>query len=167
MDRAHNSAYPASVSLNELRRIINCLCLGEQIVDLLDTILIGMRKEALLQAAVALGIANNCFHCSMRKNFILRLIVIKYISFHVIVSFRMFHFIFVFVFIIDYAVVFQHLTNHCIDGRLLLFAKRVKHVFDSLFTVCLLNILCHFVILLFIIFCRMNNNIFIIPGIKF
>ena len=168
MDSTHNCANPASVSLNELRRIVKRLCLGEQIVNLLDTVLIGMCKEALLQAAEALGITNNCFHCSMRKNLILLLIVVKYVSLHIIVSFRMSHFIIIFiVVIVVYAIIFHYLADHCIDNSLLLFRKRVKHVFDSLFAFCLLNVICHFIFLLFVTFCRMNNNIFIIPGIKF
>ena len=149
MDSTHNCANPASVSLNELRRIVKCLRLGEQIVNLLDTVLIGMCKEALLQAAEALGITNNCFHCSMRKNIILLLIVVKYVSFHVIVSFRMSHFIFIiFIIVIGHTGIFECLTNHRIDHSLLLFAESIKYISNGLFTVCLLNIVCHFIILL-------------------
>ena len=148
MDSAHNSAYPASVSLNELRRIVKCFRLGEQIINLFDTILIGMCKEALLQAAEALGVTNNCFHCSVRKNLVLLLVVVKYVSFHVIVSFRMFHFIFIIVVIISHTGIFECLTNHCIDHSLLLFAESIKYISNGLFTVCLLNIVCHFIILL-------------------
>ena len=149
MDSTHNCANPASVSLNELRRIIKCLSLGEQIVNLLNTVLIGMCKEALLQAAEALGITNNCFHCSMRKNIVLLLIVVKYVSFHVIVSFRMSHFIFIiFIVIIGHAGIFKCLTDHRIDHSLLLFAESIKYISNGLFAVCLLNIVCHFIILL-------------------
>ena len=59
MDLAHNLADPTGIALDELRRVVQALRLGEQVVDLVDAVLGRMLQNAGLHAAAALGVADD------------------------------------------------------------------------------------------------------------
>ena len=59
VNSTHHLLNPASVTLDELGRIVQSASLREQPIDLLDAVSGSMLEEALLQTAVTLGIADD------------------------------------------------------------------------------------------------------------
>ena len=62
MDRSHDFTYPASITLDKFRGVVKTLGFGEEVIDVLDTILLSVCKKAILERAVTLGVAKDGIH---------------------------------------------------------------------------------------------------------
>ena len=128
MNAVHNLGHPSGISLNELRGLIESLCLGEQVIDILDAILLSMSEETLLERTVSLSVADDGIHRVMRKGVLLSIFgLVKYIVFHIFIS----------SFII-FIVAFSSFTDEIVHYILLIFSHRINyglkgHVFRILF----------------------------------
>ena len=126
VNSTHNLSNPSHVTVNELRRCVKVLCIGEEIVNILYAVL----KECVLHASETLSIAKDFGKFGMSQNLILILhIIFKDILFHFFFSFIIFGFI-------------KSLSYKSIHNLFLLFIHSFDHIADSTFV-------CHFFILLF------------------
>ena len=127
MNRTHDLVHPAHITGNENRLIGHVLSIGEQIIDLIDSICTRMLQEALLHGAKALAVANDRVHCVMAQSIgILIGLGLKYIVFHSVVS--SFRIVFRIFFVVC---VFNGLRNHRVNNSFLFFRKRVEYVCDG------------------------------------
>ena len=128
MNAAHYLLYPAHLTLDEVRRSVKGLSFGEQIINVLNTIVLSMGQEAFFQTTITLCVGDDSLHIGMAENVFLLFILIKYIMLHVFISsFR--------IFIIFVVFFFERLSNKRIHNILLFFSHRLDDVADGLFIV--------------------------------
>ena len=123
MNTVHNLRNPSHLTLDEIRGVIQILSFREQVIDALDTILLSMGKEALLQTAITLTVRNDGLHSVVAQNFILVLVVVKHIMLHFFILLIRF-----------YIFSFESLSDQSINSILLLLVKAFKNFTDGLST---------------------------------
>ena len=129
MNTINHARNPVRITLDELRRGIHGLGLGEQSIDLVDAISCVVSQEGLLQTASTLSIGENLLHIGMGQNIALHhLILVKNIVLHIIILLVI---IFIII-IISLTSAFQSLANQCINYSLLLFSQSIKDIFNGL-----------------------------------
>ena len=128
MNTINHARNPVRITLDELRRGIHGLGLGEQSIDLVDAISCVVSQEGLLQTASTLSIGENLLHIGMGQSVALHhLILVKNIMLHIIILL-----IIIFIIFVSRASTFQSLANQCINYSLLLFSQSVKDILNGL-----------------------------------
>ena len=142
MGSIHNFRNPTHFSLNELRLVGNVSCIREQILNVLDTIIVCMCKEALFQTAVTLTITDDSIHSVMAESvFLLCIFSVKYVVFQCCLLLIIFG---MFCFIVGFIIrVFESLTNQSVYYCFLLFCHTVKHFGNGLLIISFLVFICH------------------------
>ena len=129
VNAAHNLLDPTHLALDELRRGVEVAGLREQIVGRVDAIstrlrcildLGGVGQEAVLHAAITLGVSNDRLHVVVADDilFLLLGVLVEQIVFHC-------GFLLIFVVFGIFVAMLHHLSNDRIHGSLLLFSERV------------------------------------------
>ena len=154
MNAINHACNPVHITLDELRRGIHGLGLGEQSIDLVDAISRVVSQEGLLQTASTLSIGENLLHIGMRQNIALHhLILVKNIVLHIIIL--------LIIIFISLASVFQSLANQCINYSLLLFSQSIKDILNGLIATIIFDLLVifhgFFLLHFFIIGMRQRN----------
>ena len=143
MNAAHNLLHPSSIALDKLRRHVLITSIGEQPIDLLDAISVGVLKDTLLHGAEALSVADDSLHRVMAQSVLLSFGLIKNVMLHFFVILLG---IFFLVILFGFATfgILQSLTNHGVNNRLLLFSQSIKYIGNGLFAVGFLSLVfCH------------------------
>ena len=179
MNAIDNTGHPSVIGIENLRLLrINVLVFRQEHIHrlsiksvMLQLVLILVDLTSLLKATDTRGLGelDNLVEIRVGQDFlILHAIGVKNIVLHFISSLRMIHFVaviffFVFVFIFIFIFIFitiDNIINHRIDGLLLFFIKRVKHIANGLF----IRMLKRFIVFIhvrfflrFIIFITMKN----------
>ena len=115
MDTIHNDIHPAHIPLVEFGLSGQSLIVGEQHLDIIDSML----EEAFLQATISLAIRQNLINFSMAQS-VFFVVILKNVVLHVIVL------------LVFASVFFQSKSNDSIHRFLLLFGHGVNNILKSL-----------------------------------
>ena len=134
VNRAHNLRNPAIIILNPLRRSIQRLGFGQQVIIVSNVVSSGMLQEAFLQAAITLSVGNNVIeNFGMSQGIVVLSIIVKHIMLHIFIS--LFHFVVFFFAIFFFVVIFKSPTDEIINYSLLLFRKSIEYILNGLYLI--------------------------------
>ena len=139
VNAAHNFLHPSSIALDKLGRHVLILSIGEQPINLLNAISVGVLQNTLLHGAKALSIIDNGLHSIVAQSVvILSLGLIKNIVFHfliILLGSIIFSVVFGLFFLVA---IFKRLADHGIHDGLLFIGQSIEHIGDRFIVVRLL-----------------------------
>ena len=118
---------PIVISLHESGLSVDTLCIGEQQIDIGDT----MSKYSILKRATALCVSEDLVHLGVRQYFGVIGFIVKYVVFHVGISSL--------ILIFGSVLLFKNLSNKCIQHCLLLLIKGIQYIFNGFLVISMFN----------------------------